>query len=47
MSTRNAAALVGAGMISVLLFPVIAMALHGKREAASVIVLPDDVAQAS
>jgi hypothetical protein len=47
MHQTNATALVAAGMISVLLFPMVAMALHGKPRPVAVLVPREDVVQAS
>ena len=44
LSTADAAVLVGAGMLSVLLFPLIAMSLRGERSVAASAPLEDDLA---
>ena len=44
ISTANAALLVGAGMLSVLLFPLVAMSVRGERSTSAALPLEDDLA---
>ena len=44
LSTATAALLVGAGMLSVLLFPLLAMSIRGERRVGAVAPLEDDLA---